>query len=180
MTPTSEIRDIFNKYPGTDKSTLHSYETVYPDLLGPYRGKPVSILEVGARDGSSLRAWREYFGPQVRILGLDNGHEGWMIESCADWSVEYADQFKPETVKKAVLKYTPFDIIIDDGCHNPYCNLMTWAMLWPYVTKGGIYILEDIEGITYAEAFKSLVGGDIIDLRKNKGRHDDIMMVWRK
>merc|ERR1712176_800060 len=39
---------------------------------------------------------------------------------------------------------TPFDIIIDDGDHNPDSQQETLASLWQMVRPGGIYVVEDV------------------------------------
>jgi len=43
------------------------------------------------------------------------------------------------------MKSHLWDIIIDDGSHIPEHQIRTFVHLFPYVSPGGLYILEDIE-----------------------------------
>ena len=58
------------KYQKTDKHTTHSYDTVYHQLLSGKRDSVTSVLEIGVREGDSLRVWREYF-PNATIHGIE-------------------------------------------------------------------------------------------------------------
>jgi len=178
------LAEIFARYPGSDKGTTHSYlEGVYDRLLAPIRGTAKLVLEVGARDGSSLRAWRDYF-PNATIFGLDNWTE------CPAWKsddprvvVWQADSRRPESLHNFATGIGitgSFDLIVDDGDHVPAVQVATYAALWPFVAPGGLYVIEDLEGIVPAQQFIALFGGEIIDLRHMKERHDDILVVLRK
>jgi hypothetical protein len=39
-----------------------------------------------------------------------------------------------------------FDIIIDDGLHHPDAQRRTFAVLRPYLTARGVYVIEDFHG----------------------------------
>jgi hypothetical protein len=62
---------------GTDKSSqAHNYLAVYEQFLAPYRANAdLGVLEIGVRDGPSVRVWQEYF-PAAQIVGVD------ISESC--------------------------------------------------------------------------------------------------
>ena len=47
-----------------------TYLDVYEGLLAPFRGRPISLLELGVHSGHSLLLWREFL-PDARIAGLD-------------------------------------------------------------------------------------------------------------
>src|SRR5262245_18448175 len=47
------------------------YLDIYDRFLRDYRGKPVSILEIGVMRGGSLAMWRRYFGEDAKIFGID-------------------------------------------------------------------------------------------------------------
>ena len=60
-----------NGFPhGTDKTTDHSYEQIYPDLLAPFRYAPCTLLEIGVQSGGSLVLWQHYLS-DVTIYGID-------------------------------------------------------------------------------------------------------------
>lgn len=165
----------------TDKLDIHCYGPVYEELFADRRMDVKRFLEVGVRFGGSLRAWAEYF-PNAEIWGIDNGAEGGPV-SLDDGRihVRYADETKPETAFKFFATgWQRFDIVVDDGHHHPYVQAAMFAMAWPYVEPGGVYVIEDVEDITYANQLASLFGGEVRDLRHVRGRHDSILVIFRK
>ena len=53
-------------------SSKHTtYFSVYDHLFRNYRGKKITLVEVGILNGGSLFMWREFFGPDARIIGVD-------------------------------------------------------------------------------------------------------------
>ena len=48
-----------------------SYFTVYDTLLEEYIGKEITFVEIGILDGGSLFMWRDFFGEQARIIGIE-------------------------------------------------------------------------------------------------------------
>lgn len=189
------VDEAYAKYPETDKlgpTGIHCYGPVYDELFGPIRESVKSVLEIGVRFGGSLRAWRDYF-PNAQIFGIDNGTEGGKIE----WEEDriktfYGDECKPDTMVAALDRIDtslsvrsdhPHDglgIIVDDGHHHPYVQAAMFAMGWPYLAKGGWYIIEDVEDWTFAKRLAELFGGEYRDLRHVRGRHDSIMCIFRK
>src|SRR6266404_1855624 len=99
---------------GTDKSSLNHhylslYELLFRDFINP------RILEIGVQFGNSLRTWREYF-PGSKIIGIDSIDNG--EKAKADGTVILiGEAYCVETVRS--LGETRFDIMIDDGSHNP-------------------------------------------------------------
>lgn len=118
---------------GTDK-LQHGYLDFYAKHLPD---KPTKILEIGVKEGASIRMWRQYF-PEAEIHGLDlfmeypipeiDGvifHQG---NQC-DWLL--LEQLRKEN----------FDVIIDDGSHNSRDQLMTFFGLF----NGNPYFIEDLQ-----------------------------------
>ena len=65
---SSELTCICKKYENyTDKGPTgsyyikHNYTEIYGDLLRYYKNRKNNILEVGIRQGGSLKMWEEYF-----------------------------------------------------------------------------------------------------------------------
>ena len=44
---------------------LH-YLDIYEEVFSRFRGKPVTMLEIGVLGGGSLQMWKDYFGPQMQ------------------------------------------------------------------------------------------------------------------
>lgn len=50
---------------------LSNYFGVYDLLFSRFIGKPITVVEIGVMNGGSLFLWREYFGAQARIIGVE-------------------------------------------------------------------------------------------------------------
>lgn len=136
---------------------LHTYTPKYHLLLEPFREDLHSVLEIGVgnpqlmkpiaghdyKPGASLRMWEQYF-PHAQIIGFD-------IEP----SVQFAegriktfivDQSSPSSLLSGLSDagLRNVDLIIDDGSHLIEHQLISLETLWPKLSVGGIYIIEDI------------------------------------
>ena len=70
----ADLDAIGRKY-GTNKSSVrHDCLRFYQRFLEEFRHDEVSVLEIGVREGASVRMWQEYF-PRGRIIGLDRTPE---------------------------------------------------------------------------------------------------------
>jgi hypothetical protein len=88
--------------------------------------------------------WRDYF-PNGRIYGLDYFPKpGVADERIRTYQGSQAD---PLAVAP-IITDTPnrlFDIIIDDGSHRSEHVICSFLMLFPYVSEGGWYVVEDTQ-----------------------------------
>jgi hypothetical protein len=62
----------------------------------------------------------------------------------------------------------PFDLIVDDGCHNGMIVEDTFDLLWPLVAPGGFYVIEDWQVALRAatrpgETWGTRWGADMLD-----------------
>lgn len=161
----------------TDKNCVHSYiRHFYEDRFRDLRDSTRSLLEIGVEDGGSLCMWREYF-QNARIVGVDNkpcpqlaGRERIELILGDAYSYEVADSIPGG-----------FDIVIDDGPHT--LESMTFVVLeyLKKVNEGGMLIIEDFQDFNWTNIIRrELPPGfkaDVTDLRRVKGRYDDIIMV---
>ena len=56
------------KYPSVK---IDSYFQVYEEIFKNYIGKKITFVEVGVLAGGSLFMWKDYFGKNARIIGID-------------------------------------------------------------------------------------------------------------
>tara|TARA_R110000772_G_scaffold96376_2_gene194836 strand:- start:111 stop:2465 length:2355 start_codon:yes stop_codon:yes gene_type:complete len=186
-----KLGDIVEHY-GSDK-VASGYVLTYEKIFSPIRESVTSILEIGIgtldysypstfggnvrlyphyKPGGSLRTWRDYF-PQSQVYGID------IADDCM-FTEERIQTFQFDSSNKEKcefeLKNLEFDIIIDDGNHDPAYQIKTLINLFPLLKPNGIYIIEDIGGysgteeflIDYLTQFKEIIGEYPYD---NKGNH---------
>ena len=136
--------DIANKY-GTDKCPTHkglrpghSYTPFYETLFraGGYAVK--FVLEIGIERGASLRMWRDFF-PQATVVGLDIVPEN-LIQEDRIFSLLINPVLSIEGLKPG-----GFNVIVDDGSHNPDDQIAAFLNLFPLLSTQGIYIIEDVQ-----------------------------------
>ncbi len=174
------ITEAFAKH-NSDKGTAHSYLPVYERLLEPIKNKIFRLLEIGVQSGYSLKSWHDWLGDMVYIYGIDNGADCGMWASTNNRIVVLkADQTKPDSLFDSLNWLSDFDIIIDDGLHHPYAQIVSYGTLWPKLTEGGIYFIEDVQSIEVANNIASMFNFNVEDLRAVKGRDDDILLWKRK
>jgi hypothetical protein len=154
-----DISVLFNKY-GSDKD-INGYSALYHTLFDKIRQDKLNVLEIGIgtmipgapssmvgysqshyKPGGSLRAWRDYF-VNSRIIGVDIQPDTQFSDDRIE--THLCNSTKAEEVKQLMdTLNTEFDIIIDDGCHDGGSQTNTLRNMYPYLKKGGIYIIEDI------------------------------------
>lgn len=164
------------KHKSDKSSQYHNYAVKYDKILSPFRNSFLSVLEIGVAQGQSIKMWVDYF-EKATIHGADISKTS---EICTKYSnrvrFHLLDQSN-EAQLKNLEQYSPFDLIIDDGNHFWKEQILTFQTLFPYVKKGGIYIVEDTttsywreyknSTISTIEYFKGLV--DLIHLKGAKG-----------
>ena len=138
-----ELADYFRSNTGRLISKWEHYFEIYERHFAPYRGRPVRVAEIGIWHGGSLQMWRQYFGPQARIVGVDFNPE------CAALAepgieIEIGDQADPALHRRLRSRYGSFDIVIDDGGHMMNQQTTTFLELYPAVAPGGLYVAEDL------------------------------------
>lgn len=123
----------------TDKIP-HGYLRWYDPLFTPLADRPIRLLEIGVKDGESLRLWRDYF-PQGTIVGLDLAPP--RLYHGSRVTVVTGDQSRPETWIDQIRDLGPYDIIIDDASHVAQPTRASFGAVWPLIVPGGLFVLED-------------------------------------
>lgn len=136
--------DLCVKY-GCDKERSHSYGDAYDILLRPFEQLyPLKILEIGILGGASLRVMQE-FVPHAKIWAIDIDPTAVAIAP-AGVSAIIGDQSDENLLRSLVQDAGHFfDVVIDDGSHRIDHQRKSFEVMWPYVSVGGIYVIEDLE-----------------------------------
>ena len=122
------------------------YDKFYESILQEYRSKEINILEIGILEGLKMFVLSKYltranfYGIDIDINNFNNyPHSKDFLDRVID--VQKIDsRNKNET---NTYNYN-FDLIIDDGDHNPESIILTFKNFYSKLNKGGIYIIEDV------------------------------------
>ena len=167
--------DIEAYFRATQGRLIHKwmhYFDIYDRWFHPFRGQPITLIELGVYHGGSLQMWRDYFGPHARIVGVD------VDPRCAELGgpgteVIIGDQDDREFLAGLAAKLESVDIVIDDGGHRMTQQLGTLEELWPIVVPGGIYLAEDLH-TSYWPEYGGGPPGTATFLERVKALVDDV------
>ncbi len=134
---------------GTDKSSLgHHYTQIYESYFRALQNQNINFLEIGFAEGPSARMWDTYFtNPFTRLYFLDTNpdcrkHLAGLSSRC---SLNLVDQGNETALMEWIQSLgIEFDVIIDDGGHHMHQQITSFKTLFPYLKKGGMYIIEDL------------------------------------
>lgn len=161
------LDELAEKY-DTDKGpSHHTYTSRYSLYLDSFRDLSFNFLEIGVFTGSSLKMWNEFFS-NATIIGVD------IDPTCSKFEnnrthIHIGDQTDVSFLKSIHTKYGHIDVIVDDGGHSWKQQIITFETLFPLLTPGGLYFVEDMHtsyrrgsiwddyDITGIDYFKNLV-----------------------
>jgi demethylmacrocin O-methyltransferase len=136
---------------GTDKGNIHgeahNYTQVYQKYFEPFQPNPVKLLEIGIYDhrfpGASVKLWTSFFS-NLELIGFEINPEAKKLEQ-NNTKIFIGDQGNVDHLNECIETYGgDYDIIIDDGIHKFEQIKVSFETLYPYLKKGGLYVIEDI------------------------------------
>lgn len=110
--------------------------------FAPWRQAARSVLEIGVQEGNSVRMWKDYF-PNAIIHGVD---VPWSPHKFAEDRIveHWGDQRDRDFLRQLIQDCGGgFDIIIDDGGHMMDGQIVSLEELFPVLSAGGVYAVED-------------------------------------
>jgi hypothetical protein len=198
----TELCELFEKY-GSDKCPhfgFHTYSPVYHEHLKGYKETFEDVIEIGVgnkeqmgryfgdgyRPGASLRAWRDFF-VNAHVYGLDIRRDVLFSEDRIDCF--YTDQASEVELSSAVEEIRRhkgdgdllFDLILDDGSHNPEFVAKSFNCLSGYVKAGGIYVIEDVHWPP--DNLRELLnedGFEVVEIYEGAAQRNDKFIMFRK
>lgn len=168
----TELCKIMNRNKSDKGSGHHNYTIEYERLFGNIRKTATNVFELGigtnhvdvvsnmgrdGRPGASLYGWKEYFS-NANIFGAD-------IDTRILFDDErirtfFVDQTNPVAIKQMWgnehLRDISFDVMIDDGWHEPHANVTFFEHSYHKLKPDGIYVMEDVRIATWMQ-HKSLL-----------------------
>ena len=169
---------------GTDKDDGHSYIEPYDELFARFKDvEKLNILELGNHHGGSLRLWNEFF-TNANIIGIEvDTRKGLRYFDDIDNVTVYENTsaISFDTIRMIEGLDIKFDIIIDDASHLPAHQSFSCQFWSRFLKEDGVLVIEDIQDIQHRETVTQWLPPNfdfkVIDLRENKGRFDDILIV---
>jgi cephalosporin hydroxylase len=123
------------------------YDSLFDSLAQQSRRnelpQPLRILEIGVWMGGSLQLWRKYFGERSIIFGIDID-EAAARQGVHEAQVRIGSQSDPIFLKSVLDEMGGLDIVIDDGSHRSKDVIASLNAIFPYLSDGGLYIIEDL------------------------------------
>jgi hypothetical protein len=89
-------------------------------------------------------------GQQATIVGIDID-ENAVRAAGPGFVVEVGDQADMEFLDRVAARHGPFDIIIDDGGHSMRQQIGSVEALFPSLSEGGVYVVEDCHTSYWSE-----------------------------
>ena len=160
----------------------HFYDTMYQSRLGHLStpdAEPFQFLEIGHFQGSGTRSFRNFFqngevhSMEISCLPHGRPEEGkWPFGNFAKEDPDYDKLLKAErlhcgdaskveflhkiwTEKMKRPDAPPLKIVVDDGAHVAG-HMATTVFFWfPRIEPGGFLVVEDIQPISEANAFRT-------------------------
>ena len=178
-------KDLAIKYQHlTDKLSLmgdynngHTYPVVYDRLFYSYKDKPINFLEIGLSSGGNIALCAEYFN-EINHYGIDITDYIQIDRSLFTFLKGSFDD--PTIVAQASERQ--YDIILEDASHQLQHQVKAIELYLPMLKSDGIMIIEDVGDIEYLHTIYNAIDlknyfAYTIDLRFNKNRWDDILVV---
>ena len=184
-----ELGIAFDSF-GSDKNSRHSYAEIYEELLS--RNESPKILEIGIgslnafpyaggqKPGSSLNAWRRRY-PTSFLVGADIDPESVHAVSEIAFVVDQTAPTSLDELSNKLVRYGDFDLIIDDGFHDPHANIQTLMKILPHLAQDGTYIIEDVHSslIDFWRLVIAAIGlnGEVLDMSPLRPDTDDNVLI---
>ena len=141
--PMNDLERYFHNNPGRQMLKWHHYFEIYDRHFSKFRGKKMCILEIGVSQGGSLQMWREYFGPESTVVGVDCDARCKALEEHGI-AVEIGDQADRAFLGRLRQKYPTIDIVVDDGGHRVEQQITSFEELYWHISPDGVYLCEDL------------------------------------
>lgn len=160
---TTEFAALFYRHTGRTVDKWNHYLPAYNEQFQPFRAgfpmtdggfRPLKLMEIGVFHGGSLQLWRQYFGSDAQVWGIDFNPRSLSVDD-ADLVVRIGSQSDRGFLKSVVDEMGGIDIVIDDGSHIAKDQRASFETLFPLLTDGGLYLVED----THTSYWRDYGGG---------------------
>lgn len=150
----------------------------YERYLSKFRGCDVNILELGVQSGGSQDMWLWFFGPKAHAYGAD------MEPAVQKFSGTRITNFVGDLgsahfLARLCREIPRIDIVLDDASHISWHQIFAFERLWPCLSPGGVYIVEDIDSsFKVAKPFNGGVGVKGTFVEYAKAKLEEMQAYW--
>ncbi|OWK38609.1 class I SAM-dependent methyltransferase [Fimbriiglobus ruber] len=131
---------------------------VWERILAPFKGRPVSALEIGVFEGRSTvwfldhvlthpeatLTWVDTFGGGAEHMAMDlNGLEARFRANAARFGAKVCGHVGRSQDVLRGMKGEPFDLVYVDGSHEAADVLADAVLAWPLLKVGGVLGFDD-------------------------------------
>lgn len=143
ITPSSAVANLFYNHAGRPITKWTHYLERYDQFFARFKDTPVRMMEIGVFEGGSLQLWRKFLGPKATIYGID------IDPACASKvdapnQVRIGSQDDPDFLRSVVEEMGGVDLVLDDGSHKGSHIIASFRALFPLLSHGGLYVIEDM------------------------------------
>jgi hypothetical protein len=144
MNNKQHLIDLINSYEQSPEPSIKvsNYFKVYTNLFSHLRGTKCTFIEIGILDGGSLFMWRKWLGNEARIIGVDLNPDAKKWEQHG-FEIYIGDQGDPIFWKNLYHQIGKFDVLLDDGGHQSFQQIVTLVEGLGAVNNNGIILIED-------------------------------------
>ena len=119
-----------------------NYFEIYDALLTRYQNERITFVEIGVLNGGSLFMWRNFFGPEARVIGIDNNPEALKFRDLG-FDIYIGDQSSNQFWANFYSEIGNIDVLLDDGGHTNIQQITTVMESLPFINDGGLIVIED-------------------------------------
>jgi hypothetical protein len=163
------IEDYFwNKPHKRPTNRWMHYFPIYHRHFAQFRDRAPNVLEIGVSGGGGLYMWRDYFGADSTIVGIDIDEKS-RISVGDDFPVYIGDQTDANLLREIQDKHGSFDIVIDDGGHKVSQQIASFDLLYANMPERGVYLVEDTH-TNFWDAFKDMGDTTFFDFALSRAK----------
>ena len=139
----SDLKSKFQEL--KDSSTKwEKYFSVYEKIFNKYKNKDITFVEIGILNGGSLNLWKNYFGKNSKIIGIDINPECKKFENIKEnIQVYIGNQSDVNFWKNFFQEQGKIDVLLDDGGHTNLDQIVTIIETVENIKDGGLIVIED-------------------------------------
>ena len=140
-----EKKSLISLFEESEYHTIkyRNYFPIYEKLFSKFVNKKITFVEIGVLSGGSLFMWRKYFGKDARIIGIDLNSDAKRFEKNG-FEIFIGNQSDENFWKVFFEKVGDVDIILDDGGHTNFQQIVTACCCAPHIKDNGILAVEDV------------------------------------